>query len=163
MQSSLIPPNYSYIIPIPTHELDNVGKLYRHEAVRRLFCCPPVPNLTTTSRVSTRVCHHIDDGDDLSRAADDPGDSVGTLLMMYCLVFQYDGGEMTHYGGMEGGSGMYDPRSMSGHPLSHGSLNHASPLHQYPPYSAASASGMSSVMSTSQDSQIKRDKDSIYS
>ena len=79
-------------------------------------------------------------------------------------LFQYDG-EMAHYGGMDGGSGMYDPhRAMAtGHPLSHGSLNHASPLHQYPPYSASSASGMSSVMSTSQDSQIKRDKDSIYS
>ncbi|KAK7104493.1 homeobox protein Meis1-like isoform X1 [Littorina saxatilis] len=77
---------------------------------------------------------------------------------------RYDG-EMAHYGGMDGGSGMYDPhRGMSaGLPLSHASLNHTSPLHQYPSYSAASAAGMPSVMSTSQDSQIKRDKDSIYS
>ncbi|KAK7504910.1 hypothetical protein BaRGS_00003938, partial [Batillaria attramentaria] len=68
-----------------------------------------------------------------------------------------------HYSTMDAGSGMYpDPhRSMGSHPLSHGSLNHTSPLHQYPPYTSAST--MSGVMSSSQDSQIKRDKDSIYS
>ncbi|PVD26639.1 hypothetical protein C0Q70_14317 [Pomacea canaliculata] len=75
---------------------------------------------------------------------------------------RYDGEMAAHYGTMDGGPGMYDPhRTMSGHPLSHaGALNHASALHQYPPYT--SASSMSGVMTSSQDSQIKRDKDSIY-
>lgn len=80
--------------------------------------------------------------------------------MCWCVCPQYDG-EMAHYGSMDGGTGMYDPhRSMAGHPLSHGALNHASALHQYPSYTSAST--MSGVMSTSQDSQIKRDKDTIY-
>ncbi|XP_041352627.1 homeobox protein Meis1-like isoform X2 [Gigantopelta aegis] len=73
--------------------------------------------------------------------------------------------DLSHYGNMDG-SGMYgDPhRSLSNHPLTHSgaNLNHGpSPIHQYPPYTSSSA--MSGVMSTTQDSQMKRDKDSLYS
>lgn len=83
--------------------------------------------------------------------------------------------EMPGYGhaGMDAATaGMYatDPHraamSVASHPLSHSGLNHGSPtLHQpYPatPYSSAS-SNMGGVMPNSQDAQIKRDKDSIYS
>ncbi|ESO91996.1 hypothetical protein LOTGIDRAFT_121570, partial [Lottia gigantea] len=68
--------------------------------------------------------------------------------------------EMPHYGGMES-AGMYgDPhRSMGTHPLSH---SHSGSIHQYPS-SYTSSSSMPGVMSTTQDSQLKRDKDSIYS
>ncbi|BFZ07901.1 hypothetical protein BsWGS_10939 [Bradybaena similaris] len=81
---------------------------------------------------------------------------------------QYDT-ELPGYGSMEAAAGMYgDPhRAMAAasHQLSHAGLNHSSSaLHQpYPnPYSSSAAS-MPGVMGSSQDSQMKRDKDSIYS
>ncbi|XP_059159105.1 homeobox protein Meis1-like [Physella acuta] len=80
---------------------------------------------------------------------------------------QYDG-ELPGYGAMEASGGMYgDPhRAMAvSHPLSHSGLNHASSaLHQpYPSPYSSTPSTMPGVMSGSQDSQMKRDKDSIYS
>ncbi|XP_050404557.1 homeobox protein Meis1 isoform X1 [Patella vulgata] len=66
--------------------------------------------------------------------------------------------DIPHYGGMES-AGMYDPhRSMGTHPLTH---SHTGSIHQYPSYTTSSS--MPGVMSTTQDSQLKRDKDSIYS
>lgn len=76
-------------------------------------------------------------------------------------MFQFDN-ELPHYGGMES-SAMYDPhRSMSNLPLSHSGLNHGPGGQLYPPYTSSS-SNMPGVMSSTQDSQLKRDKDSIYS
>lgn len=81
---------------------------------------------------------------------------------------QYDS-ELPGYGAMEAAAGMYgDPhRAMAAasHQLSHAGLNHTgSSLHQpYPsPYSTSSTT-MPGVMGGSHDSQMKRDKDSIYS
>lgn len=70
-----------------------------------------------------------------------------------------------HYGNaaLAGMESMYDPHRTSipsGHTLpTH--TNHGPSLHQYPPYSTSSSmSGMAN--STTQDSQLKRDKDSVY-
>ncbi|KAK3583138.1 hypothetical protein CHS0354_027542 [Potamilus streckersoni] len=57
---------------------------------------------------------------------------------------------------------MYDPHrtSLSSHALPpHTSINHAPSIHQYPPYSTSSSMAMGN---STQDSQVKRDKDSIY-
>ncbi|XP_064603993.1 homeobox protein Meis1-like isoform X2 [Liolophura sinensis] len=71
--------------------------------------------------------------------------------------------DLPHYGSMDNHTGMYDPHrgSVASHPgLGHSTLNHSS-IHQYPPYT--SPSNMPAVMnSSSQDSQLKRDKDSVY-
>ncbi|CAG5134279.1 unnamed protein product, partial [Candidula unifasciata] len=81
---------------------------------------------------------------------------------------QYDT-ELPGYGGMEAAASMYgDPhRAMAAasHQLSHAGLNHSSAaLHQpYPNPYTSSATTMPGVMGGSQDSQMKRDKDSIYS
>ncbi|XP_074640050.1 homeobox protein Meis1-like isoform X2 [Tubulanus polymorphus] len=87
------------------------------------------------------------------------------------MAQRYDN-EIPHYGttNMDGHS-MYDPhaaahhnRSMQSHlSAGHTGLNHGPPSlhHQYSPYS--SNSSMPSVMTSTQpDSQLKRDKDSIY-
>ena len=83
----------------------------------------------------------------------------------------YDSSELSSagYPGMEGVASMYpDPHrsAMTGsHPLSHSGLNHSSSgVHQpYPtPYSTASTT-MPGVMGGGNDSQMKMDKDSIYS
>ncbi|XP_064621835.1 homeobox protein Meis1-like isoform X2 [Lineus longissimus] len=82
--------------------------------------------------------------------------------------------ELPHYGpnAMDGHTAMYDAhlsshRNMPSHlgpghttNLSHGPTL---PHHQYPPYSSPSNNSMPGVMNSSQpDSQLKRDKDSIY-
>ncbi|XP_046343410.1 homeobox protein Meis1-like isoform X1 [Haliotis rufescens] len=72
--------------------------------------------------------------------------------------------ELPHYGSMDASAMYSDPRSLPSHPLTHSStsLNHGpSPIHQYPPYTSSST--MPGVMSSTQDNQLKRDKDSIYS
>lgn len=74
--------------------------------------------------------------------------------------FQYENDIPAHYPGPIGGmDGMYDShRTLPNHPALHQS-NIGSGMHQYPPYT--SSSSMPGV-SSSQDSQLKRDKDSIY-
>ncbi|KAL5008494.1 hypothetical protein ScPMuIL_014075 [Solemya velum] len=80
------------------------------------------------------------------------------------MAQRYDGVNdiPAHYGNLAGMESMYDPhRSLPSHPLPHSSLNHAPSIHQYPPYT--SSSSVSAVMGNStQDNQLKRDKDSIY-
>ncbi|BFZ12330.1 hypothetical protein BsWGS_15369 [Bradybaena similaris] len=88
------------------------------------------------------------------------------LVSAMSSSLHYDS-ELPGYAQMEAAAGMYgDPhRGIGGHSLSHAGLNHTSPaLHQpYPnPYSTSSTT-MPGVMMGSQDSQMKRDKDSIYS
>lgn len=81
-----------------------------------------------------------------------------------CLSFQFENDIPAHYNNaLAGMESMYDPHRTSipsGHTLpTH--TNHGPSLHQYPPYSTSSSmSGMAN--STTQDSQLKRDKDSVY-
>ncbi|GFN82869.1 homeobox protein meis1 [Plakobranchus ocellatus] len=98
-------------------------------------------------------------------------------------AMSYDSEQLPGYGAMDAAAGMYgaDPHramaaaaAVASHPLGHAGLNHAgSGLHGQPPssyptapYSTTSSTGMphGGVMGAgSQDSQMKRDKDSIYS
>ncbi|GFR76792.1 homeobox protein Meis1 [Elysia marginata] len=99
-------------------------------------------------------------------------------------AMSYDGEQLPGYGGMDAAAaGMYggDPHramaaaaAVASHPLSHTGLNHAgSGLHGQPPSSYPSAPYSSTVSTgmphggvmggATQDSQMKRDKDSIYS
>ncbi|KAK3804399.1 hypothetical protein RRG08_059369 [Elysia crispata] len=99
-------------------------------------------------------------------------------------AMSYDGEQLPGYGGMDAGAaGMYggDPHramaaaaAVASHPLGHTGLSHAgSGLHGQPPSSYPSAPYSNTVSSGmphggvmgggTQDSQMKRDKDSIYS
>lgn len=72
-----------------------------------------------------------------------------------------------HYGGaLAGMESMYDPHRTSipsGHSIPpHSSVNHGGSMHSsYPPYSTSNSMASMGTNST-QDSQLKRDKDSIY-
>lgn len=89
-----------------------------------------------------------------------------------CLYFQLENDFPSHYGNaaLAGMESMYDPHRTSipsGHslPSPHtGVGNHGGSMHpsSYPPYSTSNSSMTGMGTNSTQDSQIKRDKDSIY-
>ncbi|XP_013382018.1 homeobox protein Meis1 [Lingula anatina] len=84
------------------------------------------------------------------------------------MEHRYDN-ESLHYGSVDGhrAATMYEshhtmqPLSHLPHTSPNSSISHGSSIHQYPPYSTAGS--VPGVMNTTQDSQLKRDKDAIYS